>query len=324
MRSSGLRCGGPRPITFRFHDIPVNEQTRNDIIHRCMRGQSQREIAKRLHVSRNTVRAVLDELQQAREGRTVRIDKPTPTKKRASVLDPYETMLKELLVRYPDMPVVDLQNRLRKFGYDASYTILRQRVKLIKQSASQGELATVTAPGAVARAACRKVDIHLPRPTRHGTQLFIYQLIHSRQAYLHFVATTDLATTIHEHVCAFEHFSGTAASVEYDNVPVVSEHPETSEPVFHPTFLRFASHYGFRPASCRSPATEDESFLERLQTEILCRRPFRSLDHANDTLLSWLANDDAQAWSSFGSPPTGRPLDEIPHLVPLPSNAWAG
>jgi transposase len=301
----------------------VNEQTRNDIIHRCLRGQSQREIAKRLHVSRNTIKAVLDELQEAREGKTVRVDSQPPTKKRTSLLDPYETTLKELLVRYPDMPVVQIQRRLQAIGYDASYTILRQRVKLIRQSVSRGEDGTVTAPGAAARVVYRDVEIDLTQRDGRGTHLFIYQLVHSRLAYLHFVSRTDLATTIHEHVCAFKHLSGTAALIQYENVPAVSECREDAEPAFNPTFLRFASHYGFRPASCLAPAREDESFLNQLQTEILHGNQYRSLDHANDALLSFVSSE-AQALPFLGSRSTDRQQEEIAHLIPLPSNPWQG
>jgi DNA-binding transcriptional MocR family regulator len=104
----------------------VNEQTRNEIIHRSLRGQSQREIAKRLHVSRNTIKSVLDDLQSAREGKAIRLDRPSSNKKRARRLDPYETTLKELLVHYPDMPVVQVQQK-NPSGKSISFARSRER-----------------------------------------------------------------------------------------------------------------------------------------------------------------------------------------------------
>lgn len=120
--------GGDAQSCDRFDDKPVHEQIRNEIIHCRQHGQSQREIPKRLHVSRNTVKTVLDRLQEARERQTVRVDIVTLRKKRASVLDQYEAKLKELLLRYPHIQVVEILRRLRAIGYEARYTVLRQRV----------------------------------------------------------------------------------------------------------------------------------------------------------------------------------------------------
>lgn len=328
MRSSDPRYGGSFPIEYRHPDIPVNEQTRNEIIHRSLRGQSQREIAKRLHVSRNTIKSVLDELQSTREGRTIRADRPSSTKKRAtkkraSRLDRYETTLKELLVRYPDMPVVQVQQRLQKVGCDASYTILRQRVKRIRQSVSRGELSPATAPGAVARVVYRDVEIELSGESQSGTHLFLLQLAYSRRVYLHFVPRTDLATTIHEHICAFEHFSGAAASVEYDGVPVVEECHSDAKPTFNSIFLRFASHYGFRPVSCRESASDNEPLLKQIQREILHGNRYRSLDHANDSLFCWFSSASCEL-PCFRPPTTDRQQQETAHLIPLPTNPWRG
>ena len=302
----------------------MNEQIRNEIVHLSLRGQSQREIAKQLHVSRNTIKAVLDDLQQAREGNGARVvHSGRAVAKRPSLLDPYETELKELLVRYPEIPVVQVQQRLQSMGCDASYTILRQRVKLIRQAVSRGDFAPVNAPGASARVSYREVEVNWTSRGRCRTNLFAFQLTYSRHVYLHFVPRKDLASTIHEHVCAFEHFCGAAASIEYHNVPVTQRNPATGDRVFASTFLKFASHYGFRPTRRHDGAADDEGLIHRLQADVLNDQRYRSLDHANDVLLCWISNE-ARSTTGSESRSSERRLQETAHLIPLPSNPWCG
>ena len=59
-----------------------------------------------------------------------------------------------------------------------------------------------------------------------------------------------MATTLREHVRAFEHLGGVAATCLYDNMKVVVTGYEDDEPVYNTRFLAFATHYGFRPLAC--------------------------------------------------------------------------
>ena len=68
----------------------------------------------------------------------------------------------------------------------------------------------------------------------------------------------DFATTIREHIRAFEHLGGVAATCLYDNMKVVVSGYDGDEPVYNPRFLAFAAHYGFRPVACRRAAAPDE------------------------------------------------------------------
>ena len=47
----------------------MNEQARNNIIHRSQMGQSMRSIARTLDVSRYAVKRTIEEVHQAREGK---------------------------------------------------------------------------------------------------------------------------------------------------------------------------------------------------------------------------------------------------------------
>ena len=81
--------------------------------------------------------------------------------------------------------------------------------------------------------------------------LFSYVLGYSRRQYLHFVERQNFDTTLRQHIAAFTHLGGVAASCLYDNFKVVVQGYEDDEPIYNPRFLAFATHYGFRQWACR-------------------------------------------------------------------------
>jgi len=68
----------------------------------------------------------------------------------------------------------------------------------------------------------------------------------------------DLPTTLREPGRAFEHLQGLAATCLYDNAKVVVTGYDGDQPIYNPRFLAFATHYGYRPWACRSPASPNQ------------------------------------------------------------------
>ena len=124
--------------------------------------------------------------------------------------------------------------------------------------------------------------------------LFSYLLGYSRRQYLRFVLAQDFETTVREHIRAFEHLGGAAATCLYDNMKVVVRGYEDGEPVYNPRFLAFATHYGFRPWACRPRRPQTKGKIERpfrfVETSLLNGRTFRNPDHLNDVTVRWLAD----------------------------------
>ena len=77
---------------------------------------------------------------------------------------------------------------------------------------------------------------------RRRVNLFSYILGYSRRQYLRFVESQDLATTLREHVRAFESLGGAAATCLYDNMKVVVDRWEDDQPIYNRRFLAFAMH----------------------------------------------------------------------------------
>jgi transposase len=269
----------------------MNESVRNQIIRLAEQKLPQRRIAQQLGVSRHRVRQVLDEVATARE------QGPAPPRPRArarrSLVD-YDEVLQQLLARYPDLSGQRLWEELRQRGCHASYATVWRRLQELRPTPAKPPVVRFeTAPGAQAQMDYATYTIPFSEDGPRRVQLFSYVLGYSRRQYLHFALRQDFDTTLRQHVAAFTHLGGVAATCLYDNFKVVVQGYEDDEPIYNPRFLAFATHYGFRPWACRPHRPQTKGKVERpfhyAESNLLCGRDFRTLEHLNETTAWWLA-----------------------------------
>jgi transposase len=304
----------------------VNEQLRCEVLRRWYGGQSGRGIARDLHISRKTVAKVIAEHQQQRLAGTTGL--PTPREVRGSLVDPYEATLRDYLARYPDLSAVRLLEELRQRGYSGGYTVLRERVKQLRKQCRRPPVERFeTGPGAQAQMDWAVYTLDFTQEGRRKVNLFSYVLGYSRRQYIHFTPSQDLETTLREHVRAFEHLQGVAATCLYDNMKVVVARYEDGEPIYNTRFLTFATHYGFRPWACRPRRPRTKGKVERpflyIENHLLSGREFRSLEHLNEVTVWWLAEvADVRTHRQTRRRPIDLHAEEIPHLIPLPERPY--
>ncbi len=302
----------------------MTDSKRNEIVSRWRAGSSIRQIARELGLSRNTVRRVLAQIEARRAGGP----DGSPTRWRPSCLDPYELVIRELLGRYPDLTAVRLLQELRQRGFTGGYTVVRQRLaELRPRSAPLPVIRFETAPGLQAQMDYAVYDLDFTSEGRRRVCLFSYILGYSRRQYLRFVESQDMATTLREHLRAFEHLGGVAAQCLYDNMKVVVTGYADDVPVYNPRFLAFATHYGFRPVACRPHRPQTKGKVERpfsyVETSLFNGRTFSSLDHLNETTAWWLAHvADVRELREAKQTPLQLHEQERSHLVPLPVQAY--
>ena len=304
----------------------MNDELRSEVLRRWYGKQSGREIARDLHLSRKTVAKVLVKHRQQRANGTTGL--PAPRQERGSLVDPYEASLRDYLSRYPDMSVVRLLEELRRQGYPGGYTVLRLRVKQLRRESHRSPVERFeTGPGAQAQMDYGVYTLDFIQEGRRRVNLFSYVLGYCRRQYLHFTVSQDLETTLREHVRAFEHLGGVAATCLYDNMKVVVARYEDDEPVYNTRFLAFATHYGFRPVACRPRRPQTKGKVERpfyfVETNLLSGREFRSLEHLNEVTAWWLAEvADVRAHRQTQRRPIDLHVEELPHLIPLPERPY--
>jgi hypothetical protein len=166
--------------------------------------------------------------------------------------------------------------------------------------------------------------------TREGPRrvhLFSYVLGYSRRQYLRFVESQDFATTVREHVRAFTHLGGVAATCLYDNMKVVVTRYDGDEPVYNTRFLAFATYYGYRPWACRPRRGQTKGKVERpfdyVEKNLLNGRTFSSLEHLNEVTQWWLEHvADARTHRETKQSPRDRHQLELPYLITLPAQAY--
>ena len=300
----------------------MTEDLRNEIVRRWQSGTPQRVISRTLGVSRGMVERALAQHRGARAGQT------EPSRKRSSLLDPYAMVIEELLGRYPDLTVTRLLEELRCRGFTGGYTIVRERLKELRPRAARPPVIRFeTLPGAQAQMDYSPYDIEFTEEGRRRVHAFSYVLGYSRRQYLQFVESQDFATTVQQHVRAFEHLGGVATTCLYDNMKVVVTGYHDDVPIYNAKFLAFATHYGFRPVACRPRRPQTKGKVERpfyyVEINLLNGRTFRSLAHLNEVAATWLAEvADMRIHGETKQSPLERHALELPHLIPLPATHY--
>jgi transposase len=193
---------------------------------------SIRAIARRLDISRNTVRKYL-------RSPGLPVAKPRP--RRPSKVDPFRDHVRRRLAAGVENCVV-LLRELRARGYAGSYSILKDHVRPLRLGrAVKATMRFETKPGEQAQVDFGHFPFLTPDGQRHWYWGFVMVLAWSRLLYVEFIRRADVASFIRCHLNAFEHFGGLPRTCLYDNTKVVVLGRDAGGvPHWNATFLDFA------------------------------------------------------------------------------------
>jgi transposase len=305
----------------------IDPLTKNDIISRWKNKQSIRGIASDLQLGRAAIATVIS--QHLAQTQSTDSDSPPACfgpvpLTRQSKLDPFLDSLKQLLERYPNITAQRAFEELSKLGYSGSYSTLRTYMKDHRSKPKAPVVRFETLPGAQGQMDWSTYTLDFTQEGRRRVELFSYILGYSRRQYICFTDRQDFETTVRQHVAAFEHLLGAAATCLYDNMKVVVTRWEDGQPIYNPRFLSFATHYGFKPWACEPRRPETKGKIERpfdyAEKNLLNGRTFRSLEHLNEVARWWLREvNDRRIHGTTKRTPLELHEEEKPYLIDLPA-----
>ena len=246
-------------------------------------GLSERQIANRLSISRNTVSKILKPKPPAKNRRSC-----PPT---GSILEPYKPEIKGLLDEVPEMRAPAVLERLRPLGYTGGITIVRDYLRSIRKS-PQGEafLTLDFHPGAAMQVDWADFGYAIPGCARRVSAL-VMVLCYSRYLYIEFALSQKFGTFVRAMERGLSFFGGTTTVDIFDNmktVVLVHNHKLTR---FNHHFLVYsrARHFGIR--ACTPGKGNEKGRVERpigfVRRRFWPGRHYKSLLDMNQQAIAW-------------------------------------
>jgi transposase len=272
---------------------PLDPQLVHDVVDLDKSGMKWRAIARALHISRNTVRRIVNDHEGVRTAAHSALPRPS-TPGRPGKLDPFRPRVEELLKTYPDITAQRVFEILRdENSYRGGDTIVKVLVrKLRPEPPPTPSLQTPPrVPGDMAECDWSPFPVTFTHAPAMKLQAFGYTLRYSTRKYFDFFEGNGLHPLMDGHVHAFERFGGAARRCTYDSQKPVVLRWEGNQPILNPRFIDFATYYEFgvvavRHAPNRKPRVE-RSFYELMLSFFRGRR-FRDLADLEAQLVGWM------------------------------------
>jgi transposase len=203
-------------------------------------GWARSRIARHLGVHRQSVRKVV-----AR--RSVALTRAAP-RPRATLLTPFHARIAALLAQDPERSALNVLQPLRAEGYRGGISILRAHLARPRPRPPREAFVSLTfAPGEAAQVDWGEFgDVFgLGRPV-HACVMVACT---SRLLTVEFTFAQTLEAFLRCHERALGFFGGAFREVRYDNLATAVAERHDRLVRFHPRFLAYAGHHGFRPVA---------------------------------------------------------------------------
>lgn len=290
-----------------------------DIITLHRNGLKQRAIARKLGISRGTVKKYVENPDLA-------FTPPRPRNRR-SRLDPYSENIKAWIEEDNDYTATWIYDRLSNMGFIGSYEIVKRRVRRIKENYHKvAYMRFETEPGYQAQVDFGEFQVS--RPDGGVTKLYLFSMIlgYSRKLYAELIERYDLPTFLDCHIHAFEYLGGVPEQILYDRMKNVYIGRIAGKKKFNDTLMGFALHYGFRLEVAPSHAAWVKGKIERpynfIREGFWRGYGFICLETANHDLMGWLCKKDERIHGTTHEKVNERFHREKPHLNMLPPQAF--
>ena len=288
-------------------------------------GYSQRAIARKLGISRHTVKRYLD--SEVYEPKYKRRDKVV------SKLNPYKDYLEKRIASANPihLSAVVLFREIAEQKYLGSLSLLRDYLRSIRQKVAEPIVRFETEPGKQ-----MQVDWGQMRGGKTPMHAFVCVLGYSRSLFVVLTDNMRYATLEECHRLAFEYFQGVPEQIWYDNMKTVVIQRDAygeGKHRFHKSFYQFTKEVGFVPKLCRPyrPQTKGkvermvryvrDNFYNPLSTKLKSVGLSLDCETANMKVIHWLDDiANIRIHDTTKQKPVDRLKKEQPYLQSYQSN----
>jgi transposase len=229
------------------------------------KGESQREVAKKYSLSRNTVRKIAQSDQT--EFKYAERERIYP------VLGPHIDQLKGILEKEGELPPQRRQtgktiySELQNEGYEGGYDAVRRYIRSWKEEQGTG-LKNAYVPQQFGKGEAFQFDWSQEAAELGGVMRKVdmaqFCLCHSRMKFCMGFEREELSMVIEAHIQAHDFFGGLCERGIYDNPKtIVQRIGKGKEREYNRKFLQLSSHYLFEPCACTPSSGWEKGQIER-------------------------------------------------------------
>ena len=290
-----------------------------DIVYWKRQGLSRRQIAKKLGISRDTVKKYLDDPEA--------ITRVKPKRERRSGLDSYRANIEAWLAEDLGYKATWIYDRLTAMGYAGGYDMVKRVVGGIKgERLRLAYMRFETEPGMQAQVDFGEFKVEGPDGSSKKLYLFSMILGYSRRIYAELVERCDQVTFLDCHVRAFAFFGGVPREILYDRMRNVYLGRLAGKTRFNPSLVGLAVHYGFKLEVAPAYAAWVKGKVERpfsfIREGFWRGYDFSTLEAANRDLQAWVRAKDERIHGTTREKVSVRFERERPFLGALSRHAF--
>jgi transposase len=277
-------------------------------------GCSIKEIARRLGLSRNTVRAALRSEQPPRYERT----------RRGSAVDVFEPAIRALLREHPRMPATVIAERI---GWDRSLTVLKDRVRELRVLFVAPDPCgrTEYRPGELAQWVIWFPDVEvglgLDQTVRPGPPVLVGVSGYSRWITARMIPSREAHDVLLGHLGCLLDLGGVPRKGVYDGEGAIGRRRGTTVS-FTEAFQAFRDTLGMGAYVCKPGDPEAKGLVERangyLETSFLPGRCFVDPADFNTQLQTWLERANRRLHSTLRCRPADRITEDRQAMIGFP------